>query len=150
MSMDEIAAWLSKTSLSKLISDPPWVIPTLQTTHILGVSIVMASIVMLNCRLLQNLYTQRTSNDGASLAFFPWIWGALCILVVTGTLLIIGEPARELINWLFRIKMILLALVCVITRIFQITLSRDARFWRFSKSRRTLAGGLAIMSLVLW
>ena len=150
MSMDEMATWLSKTPLSKLISDPPWIIPTLQTIHILGVSIIMSSIIMLNFRLLRNLYVTATPSADAVRRFFPWIWVALCILATTGTLLIIGEPARELMNWSFRIKMILLAFVCVITRIFQITLSRDNGFWHLSKFRRNLAGGMATLSLILW
>jgi len=44
--------WLSNTPISLKIQTIVWIIPAVQTVHILSVSIVMASMAMLDLRLI--------------------------------------------------------------------------------------------------
>ena len=49
-------------------------------------------------------------NPGADMARFgPWLTAALVVLLATGIVMIIGEPARELLTLSFWLKMILRA-----------------------------------------
>ena len=41
--------------------------------------------------------------------FGPWVWWALGVLLVTGALMIVGEPPRELLAISFWMKMALVA-----------------------------------------
>jgi hypothetical protein len=82
--------------------------------------------------------------------FLPWIWYALAVLVLTGSLLIIGEPGRSLMNPAFGLKMLMLLVVASLTAVLQRPLAADAAFWDASAQRRALARGIAVLSLALW
>lgn len=138
--------WLSNTQLSMVIQNYSWIIPSVQTVHILAIATVMASIVMVDFRLLGVTGRTQTVPEMAE-RFLPFVWGAVVVLLLTGSLLIIGEPARELTSQVFWLKMTLLACVLVVTAAFQYGTSRDERFW---EKRRVLSWTTAIVSLSLW
>ncbi len=138
--------WLSNTPLSMVIQDYSWVIPSVQSIHILAIATVMASIVMLDFRLLGVTGRGQTVPEVAH-RFLPWIWCAVGVLLITGTILIIGEPARELMSPVFWIKMSLLACALALTAAFQYGAFRREAFW---ERRRVLAWITALVSLTLW
>ena len=47
--------------------------------------------------------------------FAPWMWGGLVVMALTGSLLVIGEPIRELTTLSFWIKMALVVLAVLLT-----------------------------------
>jgi magnesium-transporting ATPase (P-type) len=140
--------WLAGTSLSNLFSTTEWFVPTIQTIHILAIAVVVTLLAMLNVRLL------RMTGDQPSLpalagAYIPLVWISLCVLLVTGILLTITEPARELMNDVFRVKMLLVAVLVVLTIIVRSTLRRDPDYWTASVWRRRLGRGLALAMMTL-
>lgn len=138
--------WLANTPLSLTIQTILWIIPAVQTVHILCVAIVMSSVAMLDLRLI-GVTGRRQSISRTVSRFVPWVWGALPVLAGTGTILIIGEPARELLNPYFRAKMAMLAVVIVITFIVQRQNKKDAAYW---EARRIAAALTGVASLLLW
>ena len=123
-----------------------WIIPAVQTVHILSVSIVMASMAMLDLRLI-GITGKRQPISSMVDRFVPWVWRVLLILAATGAILIIGEPGRELLNWAFRTKMAMVATVSLITLAVQQMNKRDATFW---ENRRIAAAAVGALSLLLW
>src|SRR5579884_3289287 len=119
--------WLSNTALSSAIQNASWVIPSVQTVHILAIATVMASIVMVDFRLLGVTGRGLTVPEMAH-RYLPWVWSAVVVLLLSGTILIIGEPGRELLSPVFWVKMSLLACVLIITGVFQLTLTRPEPF----------------------
>ncbi len=138
--------WLSSTALSLTIQTVRWIIPAVQTVHILCVSIVMSSMAMLDLRLLGVAGTNQAVSRMVS-RFVPWVWGALPVLLTTGIILIIGEPSRELLNPYFRAKMAMLATVTVMTLFVQRKNAKDAGYW---EARRAAAALIGLASLLLW
>ena len=49
--LSEFSRWLAATSLSHIIQTTKWVIPALQTIHILSVAVVFSSAVLVDLRL---------------------------------------------------------------------------------------------------
>ena len=140
--------WLAATSLSRLFADLGWFVPTVQTIHILAIAAVVTLLCMLNFRLL------RITRSGPSLhnlaaGYLPWVWRALVILLVTGILLTITEPSRELMNDTFRLKMLLVLALTVLTVILRSTLRHDPEYWTSTPQRRLLGSTIAAASLVL-
>jgi hypothetical protein len=138
--------WLSNTPISLKIQTVLWIIPAVQTIHILSVSIVMASMAMLDLRLM-GIAGKRQPISRMVTRFVPWVWRVLLILATTGAILIIGEPGRELLNWAFRTKMAMVATVSLITLLVQQMNKRDATFW---ENRRFAAAAVGVVSLLLW
>jgi hypothetical protein len=122
--LDDFIHWLGATPASLAIQEIFWVIPTVQTVHILAISVVLASMAMFDLRLLGVAGT-RNSIAAFSRRFMPWLWGALIVLAASGCILIIGEPKRSLGNVAFQLKMCMLATAIALTLGFQIMLKRD-------------------------
>ncbi len=143
------ATWIADTRLSHLIEDVSWIVPLVQTIHILSLAIVLSSVAMLDLRLM-GLAGRRVTISGMADRFLRPIWWALAVMAVTGVTLIIGEPERSLPNPAFQLKMALLAAVIAMTLVFQHTVRRNAEFWDLSPARRRRARFTATLSLTLW
>lgn len=138
--------WLSNTSISLTIQTVLWIIPAVQTIHILCVAIVMSCMAMMDLRLVGVAGT-RQPVSAAVRRFVPWVWGALPVLLATGIILIVGEPSRELLNPYFRAKMLMLAIVIVVTYLVQRQNKRSESFWAANRGFAVLMGA---SSLLLW
>lgn len=151
---ESLSQWLSETSLSQMFSDTTrletWlIVPISQTVHILAVTVVMISVGMLNLRMLGLAGTRQTFPQLAS-QLIPWLWGALIVLFVTGLIQTIAEPGRELLNYGFRLKMVLLALSVAVTVFYEHSVRNDPNYWVHSPERQNMGRFLAISSLTMW
>jgi hypothetical protein len=140
--------WLEQTEPSQFIQNAGWIVPSLQTVHILAISAVAGSALILNLRLIGVLCAGQ-SLQSVTKRFAPVIWWSLPILLATGTVLTIGEPGRELLNPVFRIKMVLILAAMALLAMFQARLSRDPGRYDGASSRRA-ALSIALPSLLLW
>jgi hypothetical protein len=145
----EFCQWLAQTRLSITIQSVSWVVPTVQTIHILCVAIILTYSAMLDLRLMG------ITGKGRSIArmtrdSMPWIWNALKVLATTGTILIIAEPARELTNAAFWLKMSLLVVGIALTILVQRGAGKDEDYWESSASRRRVARVVATVSIIVW
>ena len=147
--MPTIIDWLESTRSSAMIKNIDWIIPTVQTVHILSISIVMASVVMLNMRIL-GFNSKQQPLAAAARRYVPWVWITLIVLLLTGSTLIVGEPARSLQNPAFLLKMGMLLMVLLLLFVFQKGLRKDDMYWERTRTRRTGVRTLAIVSLGLW
>jgi hypothetical protein len=147
--MHHFEQWLADSTVSSTIQNASWIIPTVQTVHILCVALVMAAVFIVDLRILGLLARAQTL---AMLAhrYLTWIWYLLPVLLLTGSILIVGEPARSLLNPAFGAKMLLLIIAALLTFSVQRPLRHAAEFWESSTKRRALARGIALLSLVMW
>jgi hypothetical protein len=146
---DAFCKWLAATPLSQTIAKVGWIIPAVQTVHILAVAAVLTAVLMIDRRLLQT-GAREPSMAWVARRFLPFIWWPLPVLLVTGLTLIVGEPARTLLNPEFFLKMGLLLAAVLVTLTCQIPLQRDPDFWHRPTARRWAARLLAVASLLLF
>ncbi len=139
---------LAQTPFSTTLRDIEWIIPLLQTIHILCIAAVMGSIVMIDLRLLGVIAPSQTVAAMAK-RLLPATWIALCVLLVTGSLLAVAEPARSLANPAFQIKMALLIVVLGLTLFLRPRLHRDSAYWAVAAHRVT-GNTIAVVSLLIW
>jgi len=147
--ISEFSGWLAATSLSHTIQTTGWIIPTVQTIHILSVAVVFSSAILVDLRLWR-LLNRDVPLPEITRRFLPVIWPVLAVLLITGALLIIGEPRRSLLNSTFYIKMGLLAFAILLTAWLQWSVSSSPNFWDKDRGRR-MAGQLAAsVSILVW
>lgn len=144
--MQQVSDWLANTRLSLLFSGADWFIPTVQTVHILAIAAVLALLATLNARLL-GLTIHAPSAQRLAASCLPPFWIALAVLLVSGSLLVIAEPGRELLNPAFRIKIPLVLVLALLTLLLQRGLQR--RNWSASRGGRRLAAAIALASALL-
>jgi len=146
--IQEFCDWLSKTNLSVAFQSATWFVPTVQTVHIISIAILLTSVYVMSFRLMG------VTRGGQPLAVLiakstPWVWITLCVLLGTGILLTITEPARELLNWVFRVKMLLVAALAAILLVVQNRMRRSPEYWTESPARRLAARAIGIAAVII-
>lgn len=144
-----VSKWLGQTALSAQLQRALWVIPTIQTVHILAIAIAIASAFLLDLRIIGVFATNERSGRIAS-RVVPWAWGAVVVLAVSGSLLIVAEPERCLPNAAFWVKMAMLAFALATMCVLHGGIRRNSGFWECTPNRRATGRIIAAASLFLW
>jgi hypothetical protein len=146
--LEALSNWLAATSVSVAFQTATWFVPAVQTVHILAVALLLTSVFRVSFQLLR---VQEGSTELASVIVrsAPWVWWPLVVLLLTGVLLTITEPARELLNWAFRAKMILVLVLCVLFWTVRSRLEGFPTYWTTSRVTRSLARTIGIADFFL-
>lgn len=148
--LDQFVSWLSDTRASDVIRDVTWIIPAVQTVHILAISAVVTAVLLIHLRTFKLALAAEPRADVAR-RFMPIIWYGSLVLLVTGVILIIGEPHRELANPVFQIKMALLIVALALTSVFERFLKADLLYGdQAGGTRRVAAATISAISLAVW
>src|SRR5688572_28653512 len=102
--MFDFAQWLELTSVSVAIKSNEWIIPLVQSIHIVTIAIVFGSILMIALRVLGLVRVDQTPAEVLA-RFSSWIRRGIVVLLLTGALLVLGEPVREVTSLSFWLKM---------------------------------------------
>jgi hypothetical protein len=143
----EFAGWLQTQPLSLSVRRAFWIIPLLQTIHLLAVGMVLSSLIMIDLRIwgIGRSHTLVQSTH----RFAPWIWVAMALLTVTGIVLVLSQPRRTLLDPTFQAKMLLMTAAIVLTIPFQLAATK-AKAWDSAGAARVIAGVFAAALLILW
>jgi hypothetical protein len=141
---------ISATTLSEWLQDNLWVIPTSQSIHILCISVVFASAVVISTRILGvGMRGRSVSQLVATLV--PWMYRALIGLLVTGLIQTIAEPMRQFVAPVFWWKMTMIICVVLLTVWFTRQVRAQAGAWDGAGKRIPIgARAFACVSLCLW
>ena len=117
-----------------------WLFPVIQSVHILGLTLLVGTICLVDFRLLgMGLRRQAVSDLASGLA--PWTSAGLLTVLLTGPLLFGADIPRYLSNPAFLLKMGLLA----------VALAGHFTFHRRAVAMAPLRQKLAaVVSLILW
>ena len=147
--MRSFAEWLQTTRLSVTIQSVDWIIPLLQSIHILMIGVVFVSIVMISLRVLGRARADEPFQQVWN-RFAPWMWGGLVVMAATGLPLILGEPVREFTALSFWLKMTLIAVSVVSTVFFGRSLKSAALVAREGPEFSAAMKSIVVATLVIW
>jgi hypothetical protein len=147
--LEAFAAWLGRTPLSNFVATQAWVVPTVQTAHILAVTVVVGAALVFSLRLLG--VVERGQSVGALTARFVTPSAiAILVLAITGLLMIAGEPTRAIFRYVFWTKMALIVLAIVLTSGLLAALRANG-VWDDPKTPvPPLYRALAVVLLLVW
>ena len=152
--MEAFADWLATTAASAVIQQTLWLIPLMQTVHIIFIALVFSSVVMIEFRILG--VTKSQTIEQTVHRFLPWIFAGVVVLAATGSVLIIGEPKRSLPSFEFQMKMLFLAIALALTFLFARSVRHHAAVWTGTGGTADHANGrmtvnaLALVALAAW
>lgn len=105
--IDGLVSWLEGTGLHRTMQVVEWAVPAVQTVHILAIAAVFASSLALSLRVFH-----LAGGDWSAARWGDrlngWVVWGLVVLLISGAIMVTGEPARSLNNTLFQLKMVLL------------------------------------------
>jgi hypothetical protein len=123
--------------------------PIIQTVHILGIAVVMATVVMLDLRIL-GLAVRSQKISEMTQRLMPWLWWALASNFVSGAFFLFGRPTRYFNNPIFGWKLSFLLPAILLTLLFHLLSRTQIDYWELSTKRLWTARGIALLSLGLW
>jgi hypothetical protein len=148
MTLHDLSKSLYATPLSAGIRDVAGVIPTVQSLHILAISVVVGSALVMELRLAGVLATEELPRTVVR-RYLPWLWWGVAVLLATGTILVVGEPNRVLVNPFFWTKMGLVAFAFVLTLMFRYPIMH-VKFQLDHARCAALAKPMAWVLLLVW
>ena len=148
--MNKFSDWLSTTFLSVFIQEhQAWLMPTIQSVHILGIAVVVGSVVMVALRVLRLGWMDQSLTQVHE-RFFPWLKGAILALAATGALLIVAEPERELLSFSFWAKMALVLVGIIVATVFISAVERNKAAWDNARLNRASVKIVTVITLCVW
>lgn len=148
MSLRGFGDWLYATSLSTSIREVGWLIPAIQSVHILAIAILVGSTLASDLRLAGVFATDETPATVVR-RYLPWMWGALLVLLLTGLIMVLAEPGRTINNAVFWTKIALVTTAFALTLLFRKPIL-DQEFRVEDAAWASAAKPLAWLSLGIW
>jgi putative copper export protein len=107
----EFNKWLQSTELSHAIAGrQPWIWPTCETLHFIGLALLIGCIGVLDLRMLG---VAKGIPIEAIHKFVPWGILGFVINTITGVLFYIGAPFQYVHNLAFQMKLLFIAIAGV-------------------------------------
>lgn len=145
--LHSLANWLVNTPQSIALAKSSWVVPSMQTTHIVAIAILFSSVLMVGLRVMGWAGQDQTLKATVE-RFCLWFWGSLVVLAITGIVLIVTEPPRQLLAISFWLKMSTLAIAVAIAVLFLRGVDRNAAYWEGAARLQTKVFG--IVTFFVW
>ena len=101
--------WCGNSRWIVYIRDSSYGMPALQSVHMVGLTILLAAILLFNLRLAR-LSMKDWSLPSLSRQLKPWAVGALTMVIASGIIMFLGNPAKYLASYPFLFKMTALGL----------------------------------------
>jgi len=140
---------LETSGLATRIRDALWLFPLIESTHVIGLSLVFGTILIIDLRLLGIASTHRSFKQMAS-DILKWTWAAFALTALTGSLMFITNARVYYHNFYFRMKMLMLVLSGVNILIFELTAGRTIHRWDNNPSAPRAGKTAAALSLAMW
>lgn len=140
--------WISHTWLSETIRNEAWIVPGVQAIHICAIAMMLGSALVSELRLAGVIATDEAPAAVVK-RYLPWMWRALSVLLLSGLVLVWGEPDRSLVNRVFWLKMGMVLVAFVLTVLFRKPLL-DPAFDARPTARAWSIKPLAWLSLSIW
>ena len=148
----EIAEQIAELPLAVAISTGmpwQWAFPTIETLHVISISTVFGSIVLLDSRLL-GLATLGHKLSKYASELLPLTWIAFLIAVVTGILMFISNAPDYLLNLYFQLKMGVILLAGLNMLVFQYGIFRRVDQWDLQQPPPPAARIAGLLSILCW
>jgi hypothetical protein len=145
LSLVDIFTWIDHLWLGQAIRDSSWLFAFIEVFHLLGLTLLLGSAIIVNLRLL-GFGSSRETLAHVAEDTMPWMLLGLLLVIPSGLCMLTAEALKCYENPPFFVKMGLLALALLFTFTLHRRLTRSdeksiPRVWR------TLG---ACVSLALW
>jgi hypothetical protein len=149
MSLTNVFGWLENLPYATAIRESGWLFPTIETTHVIALTMVVGSIGMMDLRLLGVSSRDRAVSE-VSAQVLPYTWASFVLAAITGFLLFSSAAVRYWGLYTFRAKMCLLLLAGVNMMVFHVMTYKTVKHWDNQVRTPRAARIAGALSLLLW
>jgi hypothetical protein len=148
----DITAWLKTLEDSGLATDirkSLYIFPFLEAVHVMALSMVFGTILVVDLRLLGWASRHRPFTR-MSADLLKFTWGAFTVSVVTGAAMFTTNARVYAHNTAFQVKMILLLMAGINMAIFHLTAEKSVQRWDRDSAAPGIGRVTAGLSIALW
>ena len=149
MSLHTMLESLQGMSLPTDIRENGWSFPIIECVHVLAITFVVGTVVMVDLRLLgvasRNRAVSRLTSE-----ILPWTWCGFVIALITGSLMFSSAAVKYFDNIPFRLKFVVMALAGANMMVFHLTTARSMAHWDEHPSPPALGKVAGALSITLW
>ena len=143
----ELLVWLENTWIANAIRTIPWLYPTFETGHYIGLSLLVGGIMLIDLRVLG--FARALPLKGM-IGLLPFVWAGFIINVLTGSMLFIYGATTFGTNGAFLLKMAFMLLAGLNALAFDVSVRRSGGSWVAADRPPSLVKGFATLSLLFW
>jgi Family of unknown function (DUF6644) len=145
----ELISYLENSAIATSIREDDTLFPLIESVHVVAISLVVGSILVLDLRLTGFASLQRPVGRLAR-SILPVTWGAFALAATSGSLLFISNATKYLANGFFVAKMALLCAAGLNMIVFHAVSARDLPQWEKASSPPLRARIAGAVSILLW
>ena len=149
MPIDAILKSIEATRFATAIRDSIWMFPIIESVHVIGFTLVVGTIAIIDLRLL-GLASVARSFERMWSDILKWTWAAFAVTVLTGLIMFTTNAQIYYHNPFFRTKMVLLLPAGINMGAFEVTAGRTVQSWGNRRSAPPAGKAVAVLSLALW
>ena len=131
------------------IAEDPVLFPWIEVAHVLAITIVFGSILLVDLRLV-GLAARDYPISRLSKAIVPVTWIAFICAAITGALMFISNPVTYYGNFAFRAKMALMLCAGINMAIFHVWTMRSMARWDEAPQVPLGVRFAGLISIMLW
>jgi hypothetical protein len=113
---EAIVVWLQGTAVSHAMKDLPWLWPTCETLHFIGLALLIGTAGVFDLRLLGFL---KSIPLTAAMQMRGWAAAGIALNVVTGVLFFVGAPGQYIDNPAWWAKVLFLCVAMANIAVFE-------------------------------
>ena len=143
----EFLVWLEHTGVANAIRTTPWMYPTFETLHYVGLSLLVGGIMLIDLRVLG---VARQLPLKSMIGLLPFVWVGFIINATTGSLLFIYGATGFGTNKVFYLKMTFMVIAGLNALAFDVAVRRAKTDWVAVGLPPTYVKVFATLSFALW
>lgn len=136
--------WCEASALGQVVRESQWLFPAIEAVHLLGLCLLGGALLVVDLRML-GWGVRRQPIAALASDVWPWLLGAIAVMLTTGVLLFLSEAVKCYYNQAFWVKMATLPVALIFTFTVRRRVSGD---WALDTSAQSR--GVALLSLALW
>ncbi len=148
MSLTEFWSWLESLPIALRIGESWW-FPLLESVHVVGITLVFGSLLMVDLRLI-GIAARSYAVSRMSHELVPWTWAAFVLSLITGLGLFITRASHYIENVAFQAKLLALVLAGINMAVFHFGVFRHVAKWDSAAITPISAKVAGTLSLLLW
>lgn len=125
MELDGLLKWIFDTTLASAVRENDWLFPTIESVHVLAVTVFLGSIVWVDLTILK-LANQEREPQRVAKELLPITWVMFFFALVSGLVLFTSNAVNYAHNIFFQFKMLLLLFAGLNMVVFQTAFSARA------------------------
>jgi hypothetical protein len=152
VNVPSVAAFLQSLEASPwgtFIHNKTWAFTTVEVVHVVAVSLLIGTIMIVDLRLLGRAAAKRPFTDVAR-QVLPFTWAAFVVAVIAGSLLFSSRATDYVASPVFWAKMALIVLAGINMAVFEFITVRGVSKWNLEPVPPVAARLAGVVSISCW